>query len=279
MAYDTFSNADILQAELTTTVDRQNEEFVRSRHPVLSSHEYVWVSESVFGEPIWLVTSPVKEAYAGGRPIHFFPGYHLERVPGRILTLDWTSRWDAQFSRDINPRRFLTARDLDTLRELFPKAIGANVLIAGFVVILFEDSSALNNAYQETWPIEMAGLLVCFDIPRYDLERTFGEPGIGVRNKVNGSGVGCFGLKLRLRDDTTAITTVTHDFVYCPARSRIRNTIQLARLFLGRAKWSLSDSLTMARHRKNIPSNSPLDIEVYSPSTQKVSSLNICVTR
>jgi hypothetical protein len=46
------SPADVFRAEPVTHVNKENEQFVRTRHPSLSSQDGVIVSESVFGEPV-----------------------------------------------------------------------------------------------------------------------------------------------------------------------------------------------------------------------------------
>jgi hypothetical protein len=89
----------------------------------------------VFGEPVWLVGSPLAASpsvYAGGRPIHYFPGDHFLDIPYGILTPDRPTNTMSTLT-DISPRRFLTLADLNSLREYFPEAVGVHVLIAGFL--------------------------------------------------------------------------------------------------------------------------------------------------
>lgn len=94
-------------------------------------------------------------------------GHFLDISVG-ILTLRLPDKYNKYFDRYINPRRFLTPSDLDSLRELFPGAIGVYVLIAGFLIILFEDKRHGYDAYSEAWPLELAGLRVFFHFPHFN---------------------------------------------------------------------------------------------------------------
>ncbi|KAL4916316.1 hypothetical protein BDW62DRAFT_218808 [Aspergillus aurantiobrunneus] len=138
--------ADVFRAESVTRVDSQNDNFVKSCHPALAFRERVWVSESSFGEPVWVVESPTETVHAGGRPIHYFPHDYLDYVLREILTPRSPDKFNMHFDRFINPRRSLTATDLDSLRELFPKSTGVEVLVAGFLVVLFEDITDVQDA-------------------------------------------------------------------------------------------------------------------------------------
>jgi hypothetical protein len=152
------SPADVFRAESVTHINKENEQFVRDYHPSLSSQAGVSVAESVFGEPVWLVGSPIapsQSVYAGGRPIHYFPGDQFLGIPGGILTPRSPDRYNEHFDRYINPRRFLTTADLDSLRELFPEAVGVHLLIAGFLIVLFEEEQHVYDAYNEAWPLEL----------------------------------------------------------------------------------------------------------------------------
>ncbi|KAJ5607002.1 hypothetical protein N7537_003621 [Penicillium hordei] len=136
------SLADAFRAESVTHINKENEQFIRTHRPSLSSQEDVCVSESVFGEPVWLVSSPLaasQSVFAGGRPIHYYPGDYTIETSYGPLTPRSPEKYNQHFDRYINPRRFLTPADLDSLRELFPEAVGAHLLIAGLLVILFEE--------------------------------------------------------------------------------------------------------------------------------------------
>ncbi|KAJ5888631.1 hypothetical protein N7495_008672 [Penicillium taxi] len=235
--------SDSFCAESITRVDKENEQLVRSCHPTLSSRATVMVSESSFGEPVWLILSPITSPeviYAGGRPIHYLPGHHSEYIPG-LITPRSPGVYDQHFSRYINPRRFLRSTDLDSLRQLFPGAVGATVLIAGFLIILFDDIQHVHDAYSEIYPLELAGLLVHFDIARGDLTTVPFQYGLGIGARIGeeNNSAGCIGLKVRLQDGSEAITTVTHGFVYCPGSSVAANVMNLIQTTLDRVKGLL----------------------------------------
>lgn len=157
--------ADTFRAESVSHVNEHNEQLVRSYHPSLSSRERVWVSKTGFGETVWLVDSPItgsESVHAGGRPIHYFPRDHYEYFPRGILPPRFPDQYNRHFCRYLNPRRCLRPADLDSLRGLFPEAVGIDVLIAGFLVVRFEKMQHVQNAYSEVWPLELAGLRVFF---------------------------------------------------------------------------------------------------------------------
>ncbi|KAB8259788.1 hypothetical protein BDV32DRAFT_149988 [Aspergillus pseudonomiae] len=239
------SKADTFRAESITSVDQQNERFVRNHHPTLSSKKRVWVSESGFGEAVWLVDSPItgsEGVYAGGRPIHYYPWDYWEYIPTGILTPRSPGKYNQHFDRYINPRRLLRPTDLDSLRELFPEAVGVEVLIAGFIVVLFKHVQYVHHAYTQIWPLELAGLRVYFDVARYQLTTTPIESGLGVSADVGGqhdTRAGCLGLKVQLQNGSCAITTVTHGFVHCPGDSTPANMMHLFRMMVDKAKKSL----------------------------------------
>ncbi|CAG8939211.1 unnamed protein product [Penicillium salamii] len=216
------SPADAFRAESITHIDKENEQFVRTHHPSLSSQEGVRVSESAFGEPVWLVLSPLaasQSVYAGGRPIHYFPGdYAIDTSYGPFgpLIPRTPEKYNEHFDRYINPRRFLTPADLDSLRELFPEAVGVHLLIAGFLVILFEEERHVLDACNTVWPLELAGLQVCFQLTHLSFTTAPVESGNILKEtskQGNNAFAGCLGLKLKLQNGSTAVTTVTHGFV------------------------------------------------------------------
>lgn len=243
------SPADAFRAESVTHIDKENEQFVRDHHPSLSSQAGVYVAESVFGEPVWLVGSPLtasQSVYAGGRPIHYFPGDHFLDIPDGILPPRSPDKYNEHFDRYINPRRFLTPADLDSLRELFPEAVGVHVLIAGFLIILFEDKRHVQDAYSEVWPLELAGLRVFFHLTHYSFTAAPVESGNVLKEtseqRINDS-AGCLGLKLKLQNGSTAVTSVTHGFVRNPGPWRFRNRLKVLQTLVDKAKRTLQRCL------------------------------------
>lgn len=243
------SPADAFRAESITHTNKENEQFVRDHHPSLSSQASVFVAESVSGEPVWLIGSPLiasQSVYAGGRPIHYFPGDHFLDIPSGILTPRSPDKYNEHFDRYINPRRFLTPADLDSLRELFPEAVGVHVLIAGFLIILFADKRHVHDAYSEVWPLELAGLRVFFHLTDYSFTTAPVESGTVLKEtseqRINDS-AGCLGLKLRLQNGSTAVTSVTHGFVRLPGPGRFGNRLRVFDTLVDKAKRKLQQFL------------------------------------
>ncbi|CAI7606054.1 unnamed protein product [Penicillium glandicola] len=169
-----------------------------------------------------LVTSPLaasQSVYAGGRPIHYDPGdYSIETSYGPLSPRS-PAKYNQHFDRHINPRRFLTPADLDSLRELFPEAVGVHLLIAGFLVILFQEERHVLDVCYNVWPLGIAGLQVCFQLAHYSFTAVPVESGNILQEtskKENNAFAGCLGLKLKLQNGSTAVTTVTHGFVRNP---------------------------------------------------------------
>ncbi|KAJ5101132.1 hypothetical protein N7456_007184 [Penicillium angulare] len=247
---------DTLRAKAITEVDSTNERLVRSCHPSLSNKPTVWVSESIFGQPIWLVDKPLRKSdsvFAGGRPIHYYPSDRFDYVPWGILTPRTPHDFNNHFDRFINPRRFLRATDLDSLRELFPKATGVNVFVAGFMVIIFDDQTDVQDAYQKIWPLELAGLRVFFDIGHYELTTSTLQYGLGLstmpsqemdtlaaHQQNTSSRAGSLGLKVQMQDGLIAMTTVTHGFVRLPGVSILNSVKNVVSAMLKKMKQSLS---------------------------------------
>lgn len=214
----------------------------------------VWVSESVFGEPVWVVLSPLEASqsvYAGGRPIHYYPGHYIIDTSYGLfgpLTPRSPEKYNEHFDRYINPRRFLTPADLDSLRELFPEAVGAHLLIAGFLVILFEEERHVQDAYNNTWPLELAGLQVFFHLTHYSFTTAPVESGNILKetfNQENNAFAGCLGLKLKLQNGSTAVTTVTHGFVRNsnPSPSRFDKGLRLFGMMVDQMKQKMRQFL------------------------------------
>lgn len=154
-----------------THISNRNEALVRTHHPELFYLQDVWVSESIFGRPIWV---PAKEVEAAGRPSIFCPADHPKYLPHGIIPPRNPSIFE------INPRRFPIRHDLDTLRMPFPQAVGIEIWVAGYVIILFDKMSDVKDAYNRIWPLELAGLRVYFDIACYECTAVPIEHGIGI---------------------------------------------------------------------------------------------------
>ncbi|KAL1970152.1 hypothetical protein VTN77DRAFT_6557 [Rasamsonia byssochlamydoides] len=65
-----FGDAAAFRAGLVEEITPENEQLIRTHHRAFANVPLVYVVESEFGPPLWLVCSPVSEIEAGGRPIH-----------------------------------------------------------------------------------------------------------------------------------------------------------------------------------------------------------------
>ncbi|KAJ6155024.1 hypothetical protein N7470_005590 [Penicillium chermesinum] len=202
--YGLFSTR-IVETIHTSQITPENEQLVRTWHPALKGQDPVHVSHPQYGPEVWLVEGEFYELAAGGRYIHPYPGDQISLYPHGILTPRSPWKEEYLFKDGINPRKLLSTQQLDNLRTLFPHAVGARVLVSGFLVVLY------------SW-----GLRTFYDISK--LEPTAGgiSSGMQVSTEANSAnGLGCIGLRVRMVDGEEAITTVTHGFVRNPQHSRV----------------------------------------------------------
>jgi hypothetical protein len=67
---------------------------------------------------------------------------------------------DFLFQREINPRKLFSPDDLDALRDLFPEAVGAQLLVTGYLIVLFEYQAQLQAAERNGRPRQVGDLIV-----------------------------------------------------------------------------------------------------------------------
>ena len=93
--------------------------------------------------------------HAGGKEIHVLPSTRLPRnVPFN----------EDPLSRQINTRRLLSRDDLETLRGTFPTAIGLQILICGFAVILYGDREVMERSMAEGSPTSVGDLRINYRV-------------------------------------------------------------------------------------------------------------------
>ncbi|KAK9851052.1 hypothetical protein MYU51_011245 [Penicillium brevicompactum] len=220
---DTFEG-DETEIESITVLDSQTERLVRSRHPSLRQRN-VWVTQPEFGQVFWFVDSPLdssKSVYAGGRPIHYFPGRYDAYISRRVSKPYGDGRnWYP--TRNINPRRFLRPAQLESVRNAFPKAIGVEIRVAGFMVVLYEHMKYVRLRYRHNWPLWFAGLRVEYDVAldgctaaaiehKLDVDAAQTRGSETTRSQCRAHSA-CVGLKVMLQNGSVAITTRTHDMM------------------------------------------------------------------
>ncbi|KKK21464.1 hypothetical protein ARAM_003766 [Aspergillus rambellii] len=214
-----------IRAFHTTEITPETEPLVRTHHPALRDHAQVHVSHPQYGPEVWLVQEKCSDIEAGGRPIHYYPGEPTHLISSTIIV---RSPWKEEFlfKDGINPRKLLSYEQLDSLRELFPTAIGARVLVTGFIIILFKSPSDIQDAYKHYGVIEIGGLRTIYDELRLEASADTVVSGMEVSDQPNNiHGLGCLGLRIRMTDGKEAITTVTHGFVRHPQGSRVVNIL------------------------------------------------------
>ncbi|KAJ5472944.1 hypothetical protein N7530_006945, partial [Penicillium desertorum] len=255
------------RAAHTLETTPENEELLRTYHPALRFYDEVYVSHPQYGPEMWLVHGLCTDTKAGGRAVHPFPEDRKDLYPwGRVLTPRSPLKEEYLFKEGINPRKLLSPDQLEGLRELFPAAIGARVLVAGFLVMLFRSPSDIQDIYETDWIMEVGGLRTIYDVPRVKVRAD-----TIVSESLNGSG--CLGLRLRMPDGKEAITTMTHGFVSSPRPSRVVS------MFSDWTLWTKS-ALRRSLRRPSLPypcaltvvqnsSNSPIGKEVWLATEKK----------
>ncbi|KAJ5112211.1 hypothetical protein N7532_000256 [Penicillium argentinense] len=205
------------RAGLVSETNEYNERLLRTYHRSLSKSDVVLLVSSPFGDRFWSVSRDAADIKVGGLFIHITPlGYYpttqLLKAPRTFfpqLTIDGY----------INPRKFLTDADLHSLQALFPESVGARIFISGFLCILFPTVTTLKRANCLEFPPEIGGLPVLLDIADFTLTAQDVESGAALADEEAKS-TACLGLKIRLPDGTTALTTVTHAFIPNPSRCK-----------------------------------------------------------
>lgn len=212
-----------IRAVHTLKTTPENEELVRTHHPALRFHDQVYVSHTQYGPEVWLVQGMCEDVQAGGRALHPYPEDRLNLYPfGRVLTPRSPWKEDYLFQRGINPRKLLSPQQLDGLRELFPAAVGACLLVSGFLVVLFESLRDIQAVYEGDWIMQLGGVRTIYDIHGLEASADSVTSGMEVCGGPDSLyGQGCLGLKIQMANGQEAITTVTHGFVQNPQPSRV----------------------------------------------------------
>lgn len=198
---------------LTSIETAEEEIIVRSLHPSLEHCDSVSVVEGgPVEKPLWLVSAcsarHIKNTHAAGREIHVLPKQCLPPV----LPLGWPVR-DVPI-KTIDPRAFLQPQQVTLIREAFPGSIGAQILITGWLLILFPEKKSLEECWDRGVPVEVGGLRVGYIIASFHATANIVESGRAVSGAPGTlTQQAALGLRLRLPGGQEAITTVTHEFV------------------------------------------------------------------
>lgn len=206
----------------------------------------------------------VQSTHAGGREIHVVPG--MQHPNPQIYKQNLQDR----IGRRVNPRRMLTAHDINAIRAMYPNSVGIRILIAGWAVVLFASKNEMIVAWRQGIPDKIGGLYVGYDINEVNPTTATKRAGFAVSGTRDSfDSVGALGVRLKMRNGLEAITTVTHGFVNRPGRARI---------LYRAADWFLRTKEAITRYRTIKPSktfpaqvtgNSPLGKEVWLAGTDQ----------
>lgn len=247
-----------------TSVTLDNERLMRTHHRTLGPCPFVYEVTEADGKIIWVVSIgpkvPMYDTHAGGREIHIHPEYLLPQ-----LSQVYRGSRPDPLQRRINPRRFLTASDLELLRRFFPAAIGARVLISGFIVVLFRNRKDIEASWLE-------GCVPSFGLLRLGYGIAVHYPTVAVAdsgNAVAGSpekseSVTSLGLKLRFADESQGIAVATHGFVN--QKTAQGNIARKERSWLAKTKSAFSKATALKvkeRVRMGTSVDSPLGKSVW----------------
>lgn len=262
-----------------TQIENSDEEiFVRSVHPSLRDCLHVTVIEGTpLDRPVWLLTPRdakfIVSTHAAGREIHVKPSMLAKPVDYQFVS------YRDVIVPDINPRSFLPAETIECIRLAFPGSVGAQVLIIGWILVLFPDKKTLQKCWSHGAPSEINNLRVGFILTKCystaSTTTTILEAGQAVTDTPDSiNNEVALGLRLRLPGGLEAITTVTHAFVRLanPRMSSFRRAITeqvlVAKKYLQRLKPPPKDAQYEGMVFTCDHSNSPIGKAVWLSGTK-----------
>ncbi|KAK0709182.1 hypothetical protein B0T26DRAFT_397519 [Lasiosphaeria miniovina] len=132
-----------VRAELEAVSDT-NEGLLRTYHPGLANIGKVSVMrEPSTGHKIWITSNPRAATHVGGREVHLVPSCGFR--PREIYTKFVPDGMEAP----LDPRRLLTSTEIDALRLAFPGAMGVQVFISDFVVLLYPSTRSILRSWND----------------------------------------------------------------------------------------------------------------------------------
>ncbi|KAJ5118476.1 hypothetical protein N7448_010183 [Penicillium atrosanguineum] len=197
---------------LQATVSLGSERLLRTHHRSLAPCTFVFETE-VNEKIMWVVSIgpyvPMYDTHAGGREIHFRPEHLLPQI-SQVYS---GSRQDP-LQGVINPRRFLPAAYLESLRRFFPAAIGARVFIAGYLVVLFRSQRDIEASWLEGCVPSFGLLRLGYAVAVHYPAETLPESESAVtKSPEQTDPAASLGLKLEFTDGSQGICVPTHAFV------------------------------------------------------------------
>ncbi|KAF2404818.1 hypothetical protein EJ06DRAFT_553639 [Trichodelitschia bisporula] len=123
-----------------------NEALLRTHHPSLAFRNKVYIITERSGSRRFWAVDESDEPCAlkvAGTDVHIIPGSHLVTDSPFYFPLHDIEPIEDPLSGPLNPRRFFGHEDLEIIRDTFPAAVGAQVYISGYVVILYSSKKVL----------------------------------------------------------------------------------------------------------------------------------------
>lgn len=262
------------KVSLMTKIETSDEEIlVRSTHPSLKGcHEVSVVEGGQVDRPVWLVNASdahrIESTHAAGREIHILPKHFSRPLSYSHVPVRDTS------VVTIDPRAFLSPQVIISIREAFPGSLGVQIILSGWILILFPDKKSLEDCWAKGTPDEVGNLRVGYILTSFCATANVIESGQAVSNApATFTHQAALGLRLRLPGGTEAITTVTHAFVHLanPGMSNLRKGFMDRILF---AKEYLKRLRPPPRHIQHAgivhskrSSNSPVGKDIWLSGT------------
>ncbi|KAK1761794.1 hypothetical protein QBC33DRAFT_553309 [Phialemonium atrogriseum] len=257
------------RAQVEPTVTRDNEQLFRTYHPSLSCAMTVGIFTEGSGRAIWYAEhfqSAPTHTHAGDLEVHVVPGAYP------IDTLHYPLAGRDTIHYAINPRRLLSSEDIHQFADMFPRAIGLQIFIAGRIHVLYQDRTYVEADWREGVPQQVGGLAVQFSVPSIipsQAELTYRQ-GVAAK-KDSRIATGCLGVSLRLPDGEVVATTVTHGFVHLPGVGYLSRAVGLfdkLKKSLLRLRWPPQQESLTGHVRSSDPAgNSPVGKEVWVAAT------------
>ena len=235
---------------------------LRTHHRSLAPCPFVYESTEADGKKIWVASItpnvPMYDTHAAGREIHIHPEYLLPQ-----LSQVYGGSRKEPLGHQINARRFLTASDLELLRRFFPSAIGARVLISGFIIVLFRNRKDIEASWLEGCVPSFGLLRLGYDVAVHYPTEAVADSGNAVAESLDGTrSITSLGLKLKFPDGSQGITVSTHAFV--ATKKPQENIAQKRASLLSKTKSAFSKATAM-KAKECVKMGSAVDSSLGKP--------------
>lgn len=104
----------------------------------------------------------VAPTHVGDREVHSVPAYEVPQYFPGSVSIDIDTH--DPIRRVINPRRALTADDLNIIRMYLPSATGIRILIVGLAIVFYRNKKEMMDDWMRGTPSYIGGLAVGYII-------------------------------------------------------------------------------------------------------------------